>query len=91
MWKNDRLDDDGHTCLALTISHHYVNPLKSVKEDSHPHHNENAVKDFSKGKNEDVKNVLLLLKKTRLVTITGEPGIGKTYIAKRVANYIAKW
>lgn len=32
----------------------------------------------------------MLLKKTRLVTITGEPGIGKTYIAKRVANYIAK-
>ena len=34
--------------------------------------------------------MLQLLKKTRLVTITGEPGIGKTYIAKRVANYIAK-
>lgn len=37
-----------------------------------------------------MKNVLMLLKKTRLVTITGEPGIGKTYIAKKVANYLSK-
>jgi Cdc6-like AAA superfamily ATPase len=48
------------------------------------------VADFFEGRNEDVKNVLFLLKKYRLVTITGEPGIGKTYIAKKVADYVAK-
>ena len=40
------------------------------------------------GRNEDVRNVLQALTKTRLVTITGEPGIGKTSVAKAVIHYI---
>lgn len=29
-----------------------------------------------------------MLKEKRLVTLTGEPGIGKTAVAKFIANYI---
>lgn len=40
------------------------------------------------GRNEDVRDVLEALNKNRLVTITGEPGIGKTSVAKAVIHYI---
>lgn len=46
-----------------------------------------AVESFI-GRNQDVCMVLRLLKSTRLVTLTGEPGIGKTSVAKFIANYI---
>ena len=41
------------------------------------------------GRNQDVRQVLKLLKEgKRLVTITGEPGIGKTAVAKAVIHYL---
>ena len=40
------------------------------------------------GRNQDICNVLRELKKTRLVALTGEPGIGKTAVAKFIANFI---
>ena len=40
------------------------------------------------GRNEDVRTVMLLIQKFRLVTITGEPGIGKTSVAKAVIHYL---
>lgn len=41
------------------------------------------------GRNQDVRLVLEHLKKgNRLVTITGEPGIGKTSVAKAVVHYL---
>lgn len=46
-----------------------------------------AVESFV-GRNQDVCMLLRLLKDKRLVTLTGEPGIGKTAVAKFVANYI---
>ena len=46
-----------------------------------------AVESFI-GRNQDVCNVLRELQKTRLITLTGEPGIGKTSVAKFIANYL---
>ena len=45
------------------------------------------------GRNQDIYNILKELQKTRLITLTGEPGIGKTSVAKFIANYIKarKW
>ena len=40
------------------------------------------------GRSEDVKNVLAMLRVSRMVTITGEPGMGKSALAKEVANYL---
>jgi len=40
------------------------------------------------GRNQDVCMVLRELKDKRLITLTGEPGIGKTAVAKFIANYI---
>ena len=40
------------------------------------------------GRNEDIRTVMLLIQKFRLVTITGEPGIGKTSVAKAVIHYL---
>jgi ABC-type glutathione transport system ATPase component len=40
------------------------------------------------GRNQDVCIVLRQLKTKRLITLTGEPGIGKTTVAKFIANYI---
>ena len=40
------------------------------------------------GRFEDVKNALAMLRVSRMVTITGEPGMGKTAVAKEVANYL---
>lgn len=40
------------------------------------------------GRNEDVRKVLEIIRKYRLVTITGEPGIGKTSVAKAVIHYL---
>lgn len=41
------------------------------------------------GRNQDVRQVLKYLKDGhRLVTITGEPGIGKTAVAKAVVHYL---
>ena len=46
-----------------------------------------AVESFI-GRNHDVCMVLRQLKERRLITLTGEPGIGKTAVAKFIANYI---
>ena len=40
------------------------------------------------GRNHDICLVLRELKKTRLIALTGEPGIGKTAVAKFIANFI---
>ena len=39
------------------------------------------------GRNEDLRNVVGLLKRTRLLTVTGEPGLGKSSLVKAVANF----
>ena len=46
-----------------------------------------AVESFI-GRNQDICNVLRELQITRLITLTGEPGIGKTSVAKFIANYL---
>lgn len=41
------------------------------------------------GRNQDVRRVLQILKEgKRLITITGEPGIGKTTVAHAVIHYL---
>lgn len=66
-----------------------VNRVDKIPVDVRFTHNLPSKPEPFVGRNSDVRQVLKLLKENnRLVTITGEPGIGKTAVAKAVANYL---
>lgn len=77
-----------HSCRPVVVMNNkHANTIKEKKEIRLDKNIPVPVESFI-GRNQDVCMVLRKLKLMRLVTLTGEPGIGKTSVAKFIANYI---
>lgn len=78
-----------HKCNSIVILNGPSrNEQEKVKPEPRLTKNIPAAVESFVGRNYDVCLVLRELQKTRLITLTGEPGIGKTSVAKYIANYI---
>lgn len=78
-----------HKCHSFILLRGMVNRIDQNKNKIRFTHNLPSKPDAFVGRNQDVRQVLKILKEgNRLVTITGEPGIGKTAVAKAVIHYL---
>jgi Cdc6-like AAA superfamily ATPase len=77
-----------HHCAAITVFKGKPKRIGAVENKIRLNKNIPPPVESFIGRNQDVCQVLRELQKTRLITLTGEPGIGKTAVAKTIANYL---
>lgn len=77
-----------HCCKPIVVLNNKNSVVKKEKAEIRLDKNIPVPVESFIGRNQEVCLVLRKLKTMRLITLTGEPGIGKTSVAKFIANYI---
>lgn len=81
--------EEEHKCNGFILYQGVVTRIDKQKEEIRFVKNLPPKPEPFVGRNNDVRDVLKVLKEgKRLITITGEPGIGKTTIAHAVIHYL---